>query len=83
PPGPQRGAGPPPFTATAKLLLDRTLREALRLGHNYVGTEHVLLALLDDDGTAGTALREAGVEKPATEAWIVRELLAMTGRGGA
>jgi hypothetical protein len=81
PPGPQRGAGPPPFTATAKLLLDRTLREALRLGHNYVGTEHVLLALLDDDGTAGTALREAGVEKPATEAWIVRELLAMTGRG--
>lgn len=83
PAGPGSGAGNLPFTATAKLLLDRTLREALRLGHNYVGTEHVLLALLDDDGIAGTTLREAGVEKPATEAWIVRELLAMTGRGGA
>ena len=64
-------------------VFNTALAEARRLGHNYVGTEHVLLALLDDDGTAGTALREAGVEKPATEAWIVRELLAMTGGGGA
>ena len=54
------GADHLPFTATAKLLLDRTLRESLRLGHNYVGTEHVLLALLEDEGPAGTALREAG-----------------------
>ena len=67
-----------PFTAPAKLLLDRTLREALRLGHNYVGTEHVLLALLDDEGPAGAALREAGVEKDPTEAWIREELLRMT-----
>ena len=72
-----------PFTASAKLLLDRTLREALRLFHNYLGTEHVLLALLDDDGPAGTALREAGVEKGATEAWILQQLQAMTGPGGA
>jgi hypothetical protein len=68
-----------PFTAGAKLLLDRTVREALRLLHNYVGTEHVLLALLDDDGPAGAALRESGVEKEATEAWIVQALRAMTG----
>jgi hypothetical protein len=66
-----------PFTAASKLLLDRTLREALRLGHNYVGTEHVLLALLDDDGEAGAALREAGVERQATETWIVEQLQAM------
>ncbi len=71
-----------PFTATAKLLLDRTLRESLRLGHNYVGTEHVLLALLDDEGPAGTALREAGVGKSATEAWIVKELVALTRPAG-
>ena len=81
-PGP--GAGQLPFTATARLLLDRTLRESLRLGHNYVGTEHLLLALLEDEGAAGTALREAGVEKAPTEAWIVEELAAMTsGRGTA
>jgi hypothetical protein len=72
-----------PFTASAKLLLDRTLREALRLGHNYVGTEHVLLALLDDDGAAGTALREAGVERAPVEAWILEQLQAMTRPGGA
>jgi hypothetical protein len=67
-----------PFTASAKLLLDRTLREALRLGHNYVGTEHVLLALLDDDGAAGAALRDAGVQRAPTEGWIVKELMALT-----
>jgi Clp amino terminal domain, pathogenicity island component len=72
-----------PFTADAKLLLDRTLREALRLGHNYVGTEHVLLALLDDDGPAGNALRDAGVQRGPTEAWIVAELMKLTRPGGA
>jgi hypothetical protein len=63
-----------PFTPGSKLLLERTLRESLRLGHNYVGTEHVLLALLDDEGIAGTALREAGVQRPGLEQWIVRQL---------
>jgi ATP-dependent Clp protease ATP-binding subunit ClpA len=80
---PARGAGHLPFTASAKLLLDRTLREALRLGHNYVGTEHVLLALLDDDGAAGTALRDAGVERAPVETWILEQLQAMTRPGGA
>jgi hypothetical protein len=67
-----------PFTAASKLLLDRTLREALRLGHNYVGTEHVLLALLEDDGAAGTALRDAGLQRAPLEAWIIEQLQAMT-----
>jgi hypothetical protein len=76
------GAQHPPFTAASKLLLDRTLREALRLGHNYVGTEHVLLALLEDDGPAGTALREAGVRRTPVEAWILQQLQAAMKPGG-
>jgi hypothetical protein len=71
-----------PFTPAAKLLLDRTLREAVRLGHNYVGTEHVLLALLEDEGPAGAALRDAGVDRGAAESWIVAELLEMTRPAG-
>jgi len=68
------GGGHLPFTNGSKLLLERTLRESLRLGHNYVGTEHVLLALLDDEGAAGAAIREAGVGRPAIESWVVRQL---------
>ena len=41
-----------PFTPDAKRVLERALREALRLGHNYVGTEHLLLGLLRDEQTA-------------------------------
>jgi len=75
---PAAGGEHVPFTAASKLLLDRTLREALRLGHNYVGTEHVLLALLEDDGAAGTALRDAGVQRAPLEAWIIEQLQAMS-----
>jgi hypothetical protein len=67
-----------PFTAGSKLLLERTLRESIRLGHNYVGTEHVLLALLDDEGTAGAALRDVGAQRAALEPWIVQQLLELT-----
>ena len=45
-------------------MLALTLREALRLGHNYVGTEHILLALLQDEGPLGAALTGAGVTRP-------------------
>ncbi len=41
--------GPIPFRAEGKKALDLAVREALRLGHNYVGTEHMLLALLVED----------------------------------
>jgi hypothetical protein len=41
--------GPIPFKAEGKKVLDLAVREALRLGHNYVGTEHLLLALLADE----------------------------------
>src|SRR4051812_13685704 len=43
-----------PFDGSAKKVLELTFRQALRLGHNYVGTEHILLALLEHEDGAGT-----------------------------
>jgi ATP-dependent Clp protease ATP-binding subunit ClpA len=60
-----------PFNAPAKKALELTFRHALRLGHNYIGTEHILLAMYeaeDDDGT----LHQLGVDKDRFE----RELVA-------
>jgi hypothetical protein len=60
-----------PFNGQAKKVLELTFRQALRLGHNYVGTEHILLALYeaeDDDGT----LHRLDVDKERFE----RELVA-------
>jgi ATP-dependent Clp protease ATP-binding subunit ClpA len=55
-----------PFDAQAKKALELTFREALRLGHNYIGTEHILLALLElEDGTG--VLADLGVDKATTE----------------
>ncbi|WP_299538790.1 Clp protease N-terminal domain-containing protein [uncultured Streptomyces sp.] len=54
-----------PYDAGARKVLELTLREALRLGHNYVGTEHILLALLElEDGDG--PLTRAGVDKAAS-----------------
>jgi hypothetical protein len=64
-----------PFTGSAKKLLQLTLREALRLGHNYIGTEHILLAMLGDtDSSAEQILRGAGADRDAAEAWIMTQL---------
>jgi hypothetical protein len=51
-----------PFGPTAKKALELTFREALRLGHNYVGTEHILLALLELDDGSGVLAR-VGLDK--------------------
>ncbi|GAA1647502.1 ATP-dependent Clp protease ATP-binding subunit [Actinoplanes couchii] len=61
--GPRSGQEPPggkksghiPFTPRAKRVLELALREALRLGHDFIGTEHLLLGLLRDGGEAGRA----------------------------
>ncbi|MEU9029895.1 Clp protease N-terminal domain-containing protein [Streptomyces sp. NPDC048383] len=58
-----------PFDASAKKVLELTFREALRLGHNYVGTEHVLLALLELEHGTGP-LSGLGVTKDAVEGWV-------------
>ena len=66
-----------PYGPAAKKVLELTFREALRLGHNYIGTEHVLLALVeceDDDGV----LTGLGVTKPALEGRIIATLAGHT-----
>jgi ATP-dependent Clp protease ATP-binding subunit ClpA len=64
-----------PFDAHAKKALELTFREALRMNHNYVGTEHILLALLElEDGTG--VLAGLGVDKATAEAFIAASLAA-------
>ncbi|NJQ01034.1 Clp protease N-terminal domain-containing protein [Streptomyces zingiberis] len=64
-----------PFDADARKVLELTYRQALRLGHNYIGTEHILLALLDAEDGSGP-LTALGVEQAATEAEIARLVAA-------
>ncbi|MFI0984112.1 Clp protease N-terminal domain-containing protein [Streptomyces exfoliatus] len=55
-----------PYDAAAKKVLELTFREALRLGHNYVGTEHILLALLEHEDGQGV-LSGLGLDKATAE----------------
>jgi ATP-dependent Clp protease ATP-binding subunit ClpC len=56
-------AGHIPFTPRAKKVLELSLREALQLGHNYIGTEHILLGLLrEGEGVAAQVLQKLGAE---------------------
>jgi hypothetical protein len=64
-----------PYDAGARKALELTFREALRLGHNYVGTEHILLALLELEDGSGV-LSGLGVTKAATEAYVAQALEA-------
>jgi ATP-dependent Clp protease ATP-binding subunit ClpA len=66
-----------PFSGPAKKVLELTFREALRLGHNYIGTEHVLLALLEAEGGDGP-LHTLGVDKDTVEAEITEVLRSLT-----
>jgi hypothetical protein len=62
-----------PFDAQARKALELTFREALRLGHNYIGTEHILLALLElEDGTG--VLTGLGLDKATAETEILAAL---------
>jgi hypothetical protein len=60
------GSGPtgsPPFTPRAKKVLELSLREALQLGHNYIGTEHILLGLVrEGEGVAAQVLVSLGAD---------------------
>jgi hypothetical protein len=67
---------PMPFAGAAKKTLELTMREGLRLGHNYIGTEHILLALLEQGAGAGFEVLDGlGVKKDKAEAKI-QEVLA-------
>ncbi|MFG1842196.1 Clp protease N-terminal domain-containing protein [Micromonospora sp. NPDC049175] len=66
-----------PYDARGRKALELTFREALRLGHNYIGTEHILLALLEqEDGTG--VLTDLGLAKATVEADLAAALAAFT-----
>ncbi|QWB24030.1 MULTISPECIES: Clp protease N-terminal domain-containing protein [Streptomyces] len=62
-----------PYGQAAKKVLELTFREALRLGHNYIGTEHILLALLEHENGEGV-LSGLGIGKEPTEQYVVTVL---------
>ncbi len=62
-----------PYGPAAKKVLELTFREALRLGHNYIGTEHILLALLEHENGTGV-LSSLGVTKAAAEDYLTKML---------
>ena len=64
-----------PFSPRAKQALELSLKHALSLGHNYVGTEHVLLGVADtDDGQGARVLGDLGVDRDQLQNAVVREL---------
>jgi hypothetical protein len=66
-----------PFDGDAKKVLELTFREALRLGHNYIGTEHLVLALLEhEDGTG--PLSGLGLRKATFEAAVISALNSLS-----
>lgn len=66
-----------PFDAGARKAVELSFREAIRLGHNYVGTEHILLALLEFEDGSGV-LSGLGLDKAGAEAAIAAELAALS-----
>ncbi|MDX5318152.1 MAG: AAA family ATPase, partial [Actinomycetes bacterium] len=61
--GQQATTGHIPFTPRAKKVLELSLREALQLGHNYIGTEHILLGLIrEGEGVAAQVLTKLGAD---------------------
>ncbi|MFC5906511.1 Clp protease N-terminal domain-containing protein [Streptacidiphilus monticola] len=77
---PPRVEQPPavtPYDGPSRKALELTYRQALRLGHNYIGTEHILLGLLEqEDGTG--PLHAAGVDRERVEQAVVQTLAAIT-----
>ena len=81
-----RGAQPPesghiPFTPQAKKVLELSLRESQELGHTYIGTEHILLALIREGGVGAQLLAGAGVERDRARQQVI-ELLRGHGEAG-
>src|SRR6266542_4358394 len=78
--GGQKPSGHIPFTPRAKKVLELSLREALQLGHNYIGTEHVLLGLIrEGEGVAAQVLNELGAELPRVRQQVIEILAGYAG----
>ncbi len=73
--GHQSPSGHIPFTPRAKKVLELSLREALQLGHNYIGTEHILLGLIrEGDGVAAQVLEKLGADLPKVRQTVIQLL---------
>ena len=72
--------GSPPFTPRAKKVLELSLREALQLGHNYIGTEHMLLGLVrEGEGVAATVLVNLGADLSRVRQQVIQLLSGYAG----
>ena len=68
-----------PFTPRAKKVLELSLREALQLGHNYIGTEHILLGLIrEGEGVAAQVLVKLGADLNRVRQQVIQLLSCVT-----
>jgi len=71
-----------PFTPRAKKVLELSLREALQLGHNYIGTEHILLGLIrEGEGVAAQVLVKLGADLSRVRQQVIQLLSGYAGSG--
>src|SRR5256886_2589494 len=79
--GQQAPSGHIPFTPRAKNVLELSLREALQLGHNYIGTEHILLGLIrDGEGVAAQVLVKLGGDPSRVRQQVIQLLAGSQGK---
>lgn len=72
-----------PFTPRAKKVLELSLREALQLGHNYIGTEHILLGLIrEGEGVAAQVLVKLGADLSRVRQQVIQLLSGYSGPSG-
>jgi len=72
-----------PFTPRAKKVLELSLREALQLGHNYIGTEHILLGLIrEGEGVAAQVLVKLGADLSRVRQQVIQLLSGYSGPAG-
>ncbi|GAA3327117.1 ATP-dependent Clp protease ATP-binding subunit [Paeniglutamicibacter sulfureus] len=78
--GQQAPSGHIPFTPRAKKVLELSLREALQLGHNYIGTEHILLGLIrEGEGVAAQVLVKLGADLSRVRQQVIQLLSGYQG----
>ena len=81
--GQQAPSGHIPFTPRAKKVLELSLREALQLGHNYIGTEHILLGLIrEGEGVAAQVLQKLGADLNRVRQQVIQLLSGYAGGEG-
>ena len=79
--GQQAPSGHIPFTPRAKKVLELSLREALQLGHNYIGTEHILLGLIrEGEGVAAQVLVKLGADLNRVRQSVIQLLSGYQGK---